>query len=139
MNKTAPQAARTWTDFDTLFRTAPAADAPYCLKQLAKGQGLVSKRFTGSTGGCSGYPYNDAAQDPEIALGQLTWLVLQYSQQQRRFGLVLSTIALHPSRQPSSGSLPQGTPAPVTPASASNLPQQGREYANAPTITRICV
>lgn len=78
-------------DFDTLSNYRPGEPMHLIAwKQVAKGQGLVSKRFTGSTGESAWLSLQHMpAPDTETALGQLTWLALQYSAQQHTFGLDL--------------------------------------------------
>ena len=85
-------------DFDTLDNHRPGEPMHLIAwKQVAKGQGLVSKRFTGSTGESAWLSLHQMpATNIETALGQLTWLALQYSTQQHTFGLDLAGQTIAP-------------------------------------------
>ena len=86
-------------DFDRLDSHRPGEPMHLIAwKQVAKGQGLVSKRFTGNTGGSVWLSLADvSANNIETSLGQLTYLALQYSAQQRSFGLDLADQIISPA------------------------------------------
>lgn len=67
-------------------------------KQVAKGQRMVSKRFTGASGQSIWLAINQMpTQNIEQALSHLTWLVLESNKQNHRFGLDLGTIKIPPN------------------------------------------
>lgn len=85
-------------DFDTLDNYRPGEPMHLIAwKQVAKGQRLVSKRFTGTTGKSAWLSLSQMpANNTETALGQLTYLALQYSAQQLSFGLELAGQTISP-------------------------------------------
>ena len=67
-------------------------------KQVAKGQGLVSKRFSGTSSQSIWLSLgNTSATDTEQALGQLAWSVLECNKQNLRYGLNLGSTQVQPS------------------------------------------
>ena len=85
-------------DFDTLSayqQGEPMHQVAW--KQVAKGQGMVSKRFTGASGQSVWLSLAQLqTNDLELALSQLTWLVLESNKQNRRFGLDLGSQQITP-------------------------------------------
>lgn len=86
-------------DFDTL--------SPYQLgepmhqiawKQVAKGQGLISKRFSGTSSKALWLSIHQMdTSNIEQALGKLSWSVLECNKQHMRFGLDLGSVKIPPN------------------------------------------
>lgn len=85
-------------DFDTLSayqHGEPMHQVAW--KQVAKGQGMVSKRFTGASGQSVWLSLAQLQSNGiELALSQLTWLVLESNKKNRRFGLDLGSQQIPP-------------------------------------------